>query len=192
MDDNQNKKPNVLLVDDDEDIRSTYADAFRQQGFEVREAKDGVEALDLVSQKKPDAIFSGIIMPRMDGFDMMENLKKSVETSNIPVIISSHLGREEDKKKAKELGAKDFIVYEMVTPNEAIERVRAAFNHKTYYLAFKRGRLDAQEISKDFHLNEKMICEKCGREMVLELQLVDVEAKEFRARFVCKECQNRS
>ena len=43
MDDNQNKKPNVLLVDDDEDIRSTYADAFRQQGFEVREAKDGVE-----------------------------------------------------------------------------------------------------------------------------------------------------
>ncbi len=185
----ESKKVSILIVDDDEEIRSTYADAFREQNFDVKEVGDGVEALDMVSQSKPDVIFSGIIMPRMDGFSMMENLKKNVETSDIPIVISSHLGREEDKKKAKEAGARDFIIYGMVTPNEAIERVRAVLNHKAYHLAFERGKLDASELVKDFHLNERIICEKCGRELVLEIRLVNLETKEFKAKFVCLGCK---
>ena len=108
----------ILIIDDDDTIRESYALKFRQEKFEVISAKDGVEGLDLAHKEKPDIIFTGIIMPRMTGFELMGALSKEVSTSEIPVVISSHLGRKEDDQRAKELGAKDFIIHGEVTLNQ--------------------------------------------------------------------------
>lgn len=89
-----NKTKKILLVDDDEMIRGIYSEVFRNNGFEVEEARDGLEGLEKARSIIPDIIFTGIIMPKMEGFDLMEALKKNVATSQIPVFISSHLGRE--------------------------------------------------------------------------------------------------
>ena len=62
----------MLLVDDDVDTQSLYAEVFRAAGFEVREAKDGLEGLDMATAERPDVVFTGIIMPRMDGFALTE------------------------------------------------------------------------------------------------------------------------
>lgn len=182
------KKIKILIVDDDEITRAVYAEVFRKEQFAVLEAVDGLEGLDMATKEMPDVIFTGIIMPRMDGFALMEALKKNVATSRIPVLISSHLGREEDQKKANELGAKDFIVRGFYTPNEVVERVKALFNLGEYRLRINITAPDAQELAKDMHIDEKFLCEDCGGELVLALKFSDLKNHVFSARFVCSKC----
>jgi len=65
----------IIIVDDDDETRTAYAEIFRNKGFKVLEARDGVEGLDIAtSEEGIDAIFTGIVMPRMDGFQMIEAL----------------------------------------------------------------------------------------------------------------------
>ncbi len=189
MDTNNNKeKIKVLLVDDDATIRTTYADVFRSEGFEVVEAVDGIEGLNKAMTEMPDVIFTGIIMPKMDGFAMKDALAKNVSTVNIPVLMSSHMGREEDRKKAIEMGVKEFFVAGMVTPRKVIENIRALFNTKKYHLKFDAAALDAPKLSADFHLDE-FVCAKCYQQKMMELEISDVNKKEFRAQFICPDCK---
>jgi CheY-like chemotaxis protein/predicted RNA-binding Zn-ribbon protein involved in translation (DUF1610 family) len=181
-------KIKILIIDDDEPTRSLYAEVFRKNGFEVMEAVDGVDGLDQATKNIPNVIFTGIIMPRMDGFALMEALKKNMSTSNIPVVISSHMGREDDQKRARELGAKDFITRDMNTPNEVVEKIRAVLNLAEYKIRFYASEPDADKLAKDMHFNEKFLCASCGGEMVLSLKLKDVASREFSAKFVCPKC----
>jgi len=182
------KKYKILIVDDDEPTRTMYAEVFHKKGFEVAEAKDGVDGMDKATKDVPDVIFTGIIMPRMDGFGLMEALKKNVATSDIPVVISSHMGREEDQKRAQEMGAKDFITRDFNTPNQVVERISAIFNSKAYRIKISSSELDAPQLSKDMHLKENLKCAACGGELVLELKPSDVKNNVFFAKFTCAQC----
>ncbi|HAT74013.1 MAG: chemotaxis protein CheY [Candidatus Moranbacteria bacterium GW2011_GWF2_36_839] len=184
----EDKKIKILIVDDDEIVRGTYADIFRQEGFEVSEAVDGLDGLDKATREIPDIIFSGIIMPRMDGFALKEALAKNVTTSSIPVMILSHMGREEDRVKAQELGVKDFIVQGMVMPKQVVERIRNIFGSAKYRIKFSANELDASKLAQEFHFGQKFECSNCQAEMVLELEVADIDKKEFKAKFVCPKC----
>jgi len=177
-----------LLVDDDEAIRNMYAEVFKKEGFEVSEAVDGVDGLDKATKNTPSVIFTGIIMPRMDGFQLMEALKKNVGTSGIPVVISSHLGREEDQRRAQELGAKEFFVRGYFTPYEIVEKIRAIFQLSEYRLKINPTELDAAKIVKDMHFEENFKCGSCGGELVLSLKLTDVKNHDFSGKFICSQC----
>lgn len=183
-------KKKILLVDDDIELRETYADIFRNANFDVIQAADGVEGLDLATKESPDVIFTGIIMPRMDGFDMMEALKKTVMTANIPVVISSHMGRGEDKERADKLGARDFILRNSTKPKEVIERVSAIFVEpgKEYKLAFDPFTLDAQQLGKDLNMQAQFICHDCNEKLILNMELVDAQKRTFKAHFICPKC----
>jgi len=185
----EDKKIKILIIDDDDATRSLYSEVFKKHGFDVTEAVDGVDGLDKATKNVPDVVFTGIIMPRMDGFSLMEALKKNMATSNIPVAISSHMGREEDQKKAKELGAGDFISRDMTTPNEAVERIKAMLNLTDYKVKFYTNELDALKLAQDMHFNEKFQCTSCGAEAILSLRLKDVSSHEFLAKFVCPQCK---
>jgi CheY-like chemotaxis protein len=100
----------ILVADDDFEQRDLYLELFRGQGFEVISANDGLDALEKSLTDKPDLVFTGIIMPRMDGFELIRNLRNNIATADTPVIMFSHLGREEDRKKAKTLYRVDFMV----------------------------------------------------------------------------------
>ncbi len=178
----------ILIVDDDEATRTMYAEVFRKHDFEVEEAVDGVDGLDKVTKGVPDVIFTGIIMPRMDGFALIEALKKNVATSHVPVVISSHMGREEDKNRAKEMGAKDFITRDFVTPNQAVERIMAIFKAEEYRLKFSPGELDAAKLAKDMNFRENFQCANCGGQLVLVVKLKDIKTKEYSAKFICPQC----
>ena len=182
------KKFKILLVDDDGGIRSTYAQVFKQKGFVVEEAVDGLDGLDRATKNIPDVIFTGIIMPRMDGFDLIESLKKNVATKDIPVIISSHMGREEDRKKAMEIGAKDFVVKTMSTPNEIVEKVMVLLNPNIYKLKIAENELDYRKFSQAFGLSEGWTCESCGEGLVFSVEQVDLVDKFLRAEIVCPKC----
>jgi CheY-like chemotaxis protein/predicted RNA-binding Zn-ribbon protein involved in translation (DUF1610 family) len=183
------KKLKILLVDDDMTLREMYAEIFHNANYEVLEANDGVEGLDLASKEIPDVIFTGIVMPRMDGFTMMESLKKTVMTANIPVVISSHMGREEDHQRANMLGAKDFIIRDITQPVEVLERISSLFKEKNenYRIGIDMSG-DAQKLAKDLNLQPDFSCPSCQEKMVLDLKLKDASKQIFEARLLCPKC----
>ncbi|MFO7807637.1 MAG: response regulator [Candidatus Moraniibacteriota bacterium] len=183
-----NKKNTILIVDDHDLIRENYEEIFTNSGFEVVSAKDGVEALGKIDNNNIDVIFTGIIMPRMDGFQLLENLKKHTATSGIPVAVNSHLGREEDKDKMMELGADDFLVRDTVPPVKVVERINMLLENKRFILNIDKKSPDFDEFIGDRNFSESLTCPNCGGRLALEL--LEREADFFETRVICLECKN--
>lgn len=182
-----NKQLRLLLIDDDVETRTLYAEFLRAAGFEIREAGDGLEGLEIVSQIMPDVIITGIIMPRLDGFGLVDALKKNVATAHLPVVFLSHLGREEDQIRAKEIGVRDFIVRDMTTPNEVINRIKSLFTTTEYTVNVDPYTLDAQRLARDLNLNRDFLCtEGKGEKVVLKLTLRDHDRRLFDAELICQ------
>ncbi len=140
----------ILVVDDDAFLRDLYASRFVQDGFEVRTAPDGEAALEAITRAVPDAIFTGIKMPRLDGFMLMRTLQENPRTKNIPVFISSHQGRPADAKEAEALGAKGFFIRYLTTPQEVALKIRNFFEgRQSYLVAVDPRRYDAPKLFAD-------------------------------------------
>jgi len=106
-----NKKENVLLVDDDPLIIRMYQKKLTGDGYTVRTAFNGEEAMAQVIKEKPDIMLLDVMMPKMNGVETLKALKKNPDTSSIPVIILTNLGdSSEDVENAKKLGALDYLV----------------------------------------------------------------------------------
>jgi DNA-binding response OmpR family regulator len=177
-------KKTIMIVDDDVDTLDMYADIFEQANYNVIRANDGLEAMSLVTDHTPHVVFTGIVMPRMDGFALMEALKQNKRTANIPVVINSHLGREEDKKRAEELGAKDFIVLGFTPPREVLERIGAMLLRSEYIFRFDKNDADSRKLARDLGMPNFFMCPR-GQEMVLKLSIEDEKELTFSARFSC-------
>ncbi|MEK7627519.1 MAG: response regulator [Patescibacteria group bacterium] len=179
----------VLIVDDDNDVRERYREVFKENGFSVIEARNGVEGLDIALEKRPNLIFTGIIMPKMDGFDMIKHLKDDIRTTNIPIMISSHLGRQEDKIKAQGLGIKDFILLDFTPPIDVVRLARLRIEgdkEEKYLLDVNEISLDAARLTRDFNFPPYLKCDKHSSEkMVLVLSADPENAGVFKAKFIC-------
>lgn len=99
----------ILLVEDDTFFREFYAAKLKEEGMEIEVASDGDEGLDKAGKVKPDLILLDIIMPKKDGFEVLQALSQNAALKKIPVIVFSTLGQESDVEKAKKLGAIDYI-----------------------------------------------------------------------------------
>lgn len=165
------EKFKILVVDDDDEARNMYSEVFLKAGFRVDGARDGLEALDHISRDIPDVVFTGIIMPRMSGFDLIEAMKKNVRTARIPVVISSHLGREEDLKRAHSLGTVDFIVRGDTTLNEVVERVERVLGKRfIYQLSVEKDKYDAHALFQVLGADPSFTCMNCGNAMILNVE----------------------
>lgn len=175
----------ILMVDDDVETRSMYAEVFRMAGFEVREANDGLEALEMANQIVPNVVLSGIIMPRMDGFQFMEGMKKNVATASVPVAFISHLGRQEDEDRARELGVRDFIVRDMTTPMEVVTRVKSLLVSADFALSFDMHSAEAGRLFEALGMDGTLPC-MGGTSPVIKLRLKDKEKRLFEAEIACQ------
>lgn len=99
----------ILLIEDDQFFQKFYSSKLQEQGFEVYTASDGNEGLQKVKNVKPALIILDIIMPHIDGFEVLTTLSQDQLLRKIPVIVFSTLGQEQDMIKAKKLGAVDYI-----------------------------------------------------------------------------------
>ena len=117
--------PKVLIVEDDQMLGDMYGTKFTAEGFTVLRASDGAEGIKLARAEKPDAILLDVIMPKLDGFAALQELKADKTVAKIPVIMLTNLGQEEDVKKGKELGAADYFVKANQTPSEIVAKVKA-------------------------------------------------------------------
>ncbi len=181
------KKYKILIVDDDDIMRETYLQVFKEKDFEVIGAKDGVEGIDLATKENPDAILTGIVMPRMDGFQLISALRENVSTKNIPIAINSHLGREEDRKRAKEMGIENFIVQGTMTPREVVEKLKSLIvTGNSFKIAFDYFSWDAPALAKKIDLPD-FLCPNCQNKLILEL-IPKAEGKGFDAFLRCPKC----
>ena len=117
-------KKRILIVEDENTIASIYCDKFSREGFAVSYAVDGEEGLRMASEQKPDVILLDIILPRVNGFDVLQKLKANPMTMLIPVIMWTNLSQPEDAQKARSLGAVDYLVKVNNLPSEVVERVK--------------------------------------------------------------------
>jgi len=117
-------KKKVLVVDDEKNIRELIKFNLESRGYEVKEAVDGKEALDMVWEELPLLIILDLMLPKIDGLEVCRSLKGDQRTKKIPIIMLTALGDEIDKIVGLELGADDYIT-KPFSPRELIARVRA-------------------------------------------------------------------
>jgi CheY-like chemotaxis protein len=115
--------PRVLLVEDAPFLRYAFGRLLRLQGFDVREANDGQDALDCVSEFKPQLVLTDLMMPVMSGLELISRLQSRPDTANIPVVAITADATIEAERQAREAGVVDFITKPIDLP-ELLERLR--------------------------------------------------------------------
>ena len=121
----------VLLAEDDRFLRRAAEARLRRHGLEVLTAADGEEALRLARAEPLDLVLLDVVMPKLEGFEVLKLLKQDEATARIPVIILSNLGQERDVAQAKALGAIAFLVKAHLSLQELVDRVDAALGTGT-------------------------------------------------------------
>ncbi|MBP9761133.1 MAG: response regulator [Candidatus Magasanikbacteria bacterium] len=114
----------VLLVEDDAFLANIYKTKFEMEGFKVRVAENGELGLKEAKKKVPDIILLDILLPKMDGFTVLEHLKEDDELKNTPVILLTNLGQKDDVEKGLALGAADYLIKAHFKPSETVEKVK--------------------------------------------------------------------
>ena len=120
--DNQMKK--ILLVEDDDSLASVYQMRLEAEGFTVTRASNGEEALAQAVASSPDIILLDVMMPKVSGFDVLDILRNTPETTNTKVIMLTALSQEADKQKAKDLGVDDYLVKSQVVISDVVQKVK--------------------------------------------------------------------
>ncbi|MBI2175520.1 MAG: response regulator [Parcubacteria group bacterium] len=116
----------VFIVDDDEFLLDMYVLKFQESGFAIEVAKGGEEALEkLRAGLKPDVMLLDIVMPHLDGFELLRIVKKEQLSPRAKIIMLTNLGQKEDVDRGLRLGADDYIVKAQFTPTEIVQRVQA-------------------------------------------------------------------
>lgn len=116
----------IILVEDDPFLRNLMLTKLQKEGFNVTEAFDGEDGLKKANELKPSLILLDLILPGINGFEVLQQLKSDPATSGIPVIILSNLGSRTDVEKGLKLGAYDFMIKAHFTPEEIVEKVKNA------------------------------------------------------------------
>jgi DNA-binding response OmpR family regulator len=114
----------ILIVEDDKFLRELISMKLQKEGYTIIEAVDGEEGEKKIKEEKPDLVLLDLILPGIDGFEVLSRIKEDPTVSSIPVIILSNLGQKEEIEKGLKLGAIDFLVKAHFTPGEIIEKIK--------------------------------------------------------------------
>ncbi|EKD43048.1 MAG: hypothetical protein ACD_72C00482G0001 [uncultured bacterium] len=120
----QNQGVHVLLVEDDVFLAGIYQKKFEMEGYKVSLADNGEKALVEVKKKKPNIVMLDILLPKLDGFAVLEKLKADPETKDIPVILLTNLGQKDDVEKGLQMGAVDYLIKAHFKPSEVVDKIK--------------------------------------------------------------------
>lgn len=188
----------VLLVEDSKAIQQMYRNKLTIEQFQVITADDGMQAIKLLAQEKPDLVLLDLMMPVMDGFKVLQVIKTDPRLSNIPVLVFSAKGQPDEVEKALNLGAAGFIVKSTTKPNEVVEKIRTALSLRPkeqqfirYSLEIREDAYDAKKLSEDFKLNN-FRCTSCNAPMLLNLMPdFSHDTPWFTGKFFCPGCTGK-
>ena len=116
----------ILVIEDDKFLRELITQKLIKEGYEISEAIDGEEGIKKIKEEKPDLVLLDLILPGIDGFEVLSKMKEDLALAQIPVIILSNLGQKEDVERGLKLGAVDYLIKAHFTPGEIIEKIKNA------------------------------------------------------------------
>ncbi|MCA9348302.1 response regulator [Candidatus Saccharibacteria bacterium] len=122
--DQSNRSRRILLVEDDEGLAQVYTSRLEIDGFDVRRVPNGEDALAAAVEYKPDLILLDIMMPKVNGFDVLDILRNTPETTNVKVIMLTALSQDADKQKAQDMGVDDYIVKSQVVIADVVDKIK--------------------------------------------------------------------
>jgi len=114
----------VLLVEDDSNLLEIFEMRLKAEGYDTVTAHDGEEGIIVAMKEKPDLIVADIMMPKLSGFEMLENLKAAPEMSNVKTVMMTALGQAEDQARGERLGVVKYLVKSQVTLEDFIRVIR--------------------------------------------------------------------
>ena len=158
----------ILMVDDEKAIRSGFKEYAEFLGFEVEEAKDGMEAVALCRENNFDVIIMDIMMPRMDGFTAVKEIKK---IKDIPVLMLSARGEEYDKLFGFEVGIDDYVT-KPFSPKEVIARINVIINRNS-------GKQTVVENAHEIHTFGGLSVDITARIVTIDGKMIELTPKEY-------------
>lgn len=120
----ENAKKKIMIVEDDSFVRDIYQTKLSREGFEVIESINGVEALKKLTAEKPDIILLDVVLPYMNGLEILRKIKQDEKLKDIPVILLTNLSQKEDVSAGMELGAADYLIKSHFTPSDVLEKIK--------------------------------------------------------------------
>jgi DNA-binding response OmpR family regulator len=118
------KPKKILLVEDDETLANVYKTRLHAEGFDLKRVPNGEEALAATLEYKPDLVLLDIMMPKVSGFDVLDIIRNTPETTNMKVIMLTALNQEADRQRAESMGVDDYLVKSQVVIADVIERIK--------------------------------------------------------------------
>jgi DNA-binding response OmpR family regulator len=114
----------ILVIEDDKFLRELISQKILKEGYDIAEAVDGEKGIEAVKKEMPDLVLLDLILPGIDGFEVLARIKADPSVAQIPVIILSNLGQKDDIEKGIKMGATDYMIKAHFTPTEIIAKVR--------------------------------------------------------------------
>lgn len=115
----------ILIVEDDKFLRELITKKLKEEGYDTVGAGDGEEGIEKAKKDSPDMILLDLILPGIDGFEVLSKIKDDPSVSSIPVVILSNLGQREEVEKGLKLGAVDYMIKAHFTPGEITDKVKS-------------------------------------------------------------------
>lgn len=116
----------ILIIEDDKFLRELIAQKLIKESYDIAEAVDGEKGIKAVKDEKPDLVLLDLILPGIDGFEVLAKMKEDPMLAEIPVIILSNLGQKDDIERGLKMGANDYLIKAHFTPGEIIEKIKTA------------------------------------------------------------------
>lgn len=122
-------KIKILLAEDDLQLIDMYRRKFELEGFDVQFAEDGEKAIEILNNWKPDVALLDIMMPKVNGLDVLKNIKERPDYSDVITVMLTNLGNESTAEEIYKLGATEYIVKADMTPLEVSDKVKALIKY---------------------------------------------------------------
>lgn len=119
-----NTQRKILIIEDESFLVDLYKVKFEQEGFEVEVAFDGLKGLEAAKERQPDLILLDIVMPGLDGYEILRELKEKEQTKNIPILVFTNLGQKTEIAKGLSMGADAYMVKANFTPAQVVKEIR--------------------------------------------------------------------
>ena len=113
----------ILIIEDDKFLRELIAQKLLKEEYDIVEAVDGEKGIKAIKEEKPDLVLLDLILPGIDGFEVLSKTKEDPAVSEIPIIILSNLGQKDDIERGLKMGAIDYLIKAHFTPGEIIEKI---------------------------------------------------------------------
>jgi len=183
----------ILIVEDDMLFQTIYRSRLGQEGYQVKVASDGEEALHEIEASPPDLLLLDLVLPRLSGYEVLTRLRANPRFVNLPVIVLTNKGEPEDIKRGMEMGADDYLIKTVAHPKEVVWKIRQALAEKAgepirLRVAPREIQLDAPRLAELAGKPADLRCPKCGSELLMELFPRSDRPGWFEGRLICPDC----